>query len=224
LGHLTRALLDTGASVVAVERDRDLAKVLREELGEEPRLRIVEANATAVRFSELAGAERTAVVGNLPYHLTSSILFAVLEQRRNVSRAVFTLQKEVVDRLAAQPGGRDYGLLTVLLNLYFDVEWLFTLPASMFHPPPQVDSAVVSLWALPKPRAEVLDDARFVRVVKAAFAQRRKTLLNSLKSDKELASAEAWAVALTSAGVDGKRRAETLSAEEFAALERALPL
>jgi len=219
LGHLTQALLDTGARVVAVERDRDMVKILKEDFADEPRLSVLEANAAELEFAKAAGLPKVALAGNLPYHLTSSILFALLEQRTTISRAVFTLQKEVVTRLAADPGNRDYGILTVLLNLYFDVEALFTLPASMFHPPPNVDSATLALWTLEQPRAKVESDARFIRLVKAAFAQRRKTLSNSLKSDPGLGDV---AEALTAAGIDGSRRAETLSAEEFAALERAL--
>ena len=163
-----------------------------------------------------------AVVGNLPYHLSSSILFEVLEQHAAVSRAVFTLQKEVVTRLAASPGNRDYGLLTVLLGLFFDLEPLFTLKAHLFHPPPKVDSAVIRLRSLPRPRAEVVSEVRFRQVVKAGFAHRRKTLLNSLKSDRSLGDGPALGAALAAAGIDGGRRAETLSAVEFAALERAL--
>jgi len=220
LGHLTRALLATGATVVAIERDRDMVRIL-EGLGL-PNLRVAAANAADVRFAEVAGVSPVAVCGNLPYHLTSSILFELLEQRREVSRAVFTLQKEVVTRLAARPGNRDYGLLAVLLGLHFDVEELFTLPAGMFHPPPKVDSAVLRLTARASPRAPVRSDERFIRLVKAAFAQRRKTLWNSLRSDEVLASPERIRAALEAAGVEPTRRAETLSIEEFAALERAL--
>jgi 16S rRNA (adenine1518-N6/adenine1519-N6)-dimethyltransferase len=146
----------------------------------------------------------------------------VLEQRATISRAVFTLQKEVVERLAAEPGTRDYGLLSVLLGLYFDLEQVATLPSRLFHPPPKVDSAVVRLTRLKAPRAPVVDEERFVRVVKAAFAQRRKTLLNSLKSDRALATPAQYMKALETAGIDPMRRAETLSPQEFAALERAL--
>lgn len=220
LGHLTRFLAATGARVTAVEKDRDMISVLEKEAI--PGVRVVSGNAATVDFAQVAGVPEVAVVGNLPYHLTSSILFQVLEQREHVSRAVFTLQKEVVERLAAEPGTRDYGLLTVLLGLYFDIEHLFTLHARLFHPPPKVDSAVVRLTRLKAPRAPVVDGARFIRLVKAAFAQRRKTLFNSLKSDRALASPEQYAEALETAGIDPSRRAETLSAEEFAAIERAL--
>ncbi len=217
LGHLTRFLSEKGAHVFAVERDRDMVKVL--ESLKLPSVTVVEASAAQLKLAKTAGVERVVVVGNLPYHLTSPILFQVLDQRACIERAVFTLQKEVVDRLVAPPGGRDYGLLTVLLGLYFRVEKLFDVPAGAFHPPPKVDSAVVRLESLERPRAEVVDDKRFRRVVKAAFAQRRKTLLNSLKTDRGFGDV---AAALEAAGIDGSRRAETLSVDEFAAIERAL--
>ncbi|MFY1829181.1 16S rRNA (adenine(1518)-N(6)/adenine(1519)-N(6))-dimethyltransferase RsmA [Myxococcus fulvus] len=220
LGHLTRFLAATGAKVTAVERDRDMVTVLEKEAI--PGVRVVAGNAATVNFAEVAGAPDVAVAGNLPYHLTSSILFQVLAQRAQVSRAVFTLQKEVVERLAAEPGSRDYGLLTVLLGLHFDAENVLTLEAWRFHPPPKVDSAVLSLTRRATPRAPIIDEARFTRVVKASFAHRRKTLLNSLKSDKTLATPDALLAALQTAGIDPQRRAETLAPEEFAALERAL--
>jgi 16S rRNA (adenine1518-N6/adenine1519-N6)-dimethyltransferase len=220
LGHLTRFLLETGARVTAVERDRDMVEALGELHSD--RLTVVAANAAEVDFARLAGAERVAVVGNLPYHLTSPILFSLLEQRVRISRAVFTVQREVAERLSAEPGNRTYGLLTVLLGLYFRPHLLFILPAQLFHPPPQVDSAVLRLTALLVPRAEVTDDTHFRRVVKAAFAQRRKTVLNSLQSDPTLGSAAAIRTALEAAGIDPVRRAETLSVEEFAAVERTL--
>ena len=220
LGHLTRFLASTGARVTAVERDRDMLTVLEKEAI--PGVHVVAGNAATVDFAEVAGAPDVAVVGNLPYHLSSSILFRVLEQRARVSRAVFTLQKEVVERLAAEPGNRDYGLLTVLLGLHFDAENILTLESWRFHPPPKVDSAVLRLTRRKAPRAPILNEARFTRVVKASFAHRRKTLLNSIKSDPTLGSPEVLVAAMQAAGVDPQRRAETLAPEEFAAIERAL--
>jgi 16S rRNA (adenine1518-N6/adenine1519-N6)-dimethyltransferase len=220
LGHLTRFLAATGARVTAVEKDRDMLAVLEKEAI--PGVRVVSGNAATVDFAEVAEAPEVKVAGNLPYHLTSSILFQVLEQREHVTRAVFTLQKEVVDRLSAAPGGRDYGLLTAILGLYFSAENLFDIDAERFHPPPKVDSAVLRLIRRPEPLAPVVDGARFIRVVKAGFAQRRKTLINSLKSDKSLGTHEQLVAALAAAGIDSTRRAETLSAVEFAAIERAL--
>ncbi|WP_164018650.1 16S rRNA (adenine(1518)-N(6)/adenine(1519)-N(6))-dimethyltransferase RsmA [Pyxidicoccus trucidator] len=220
LGHLTRFLAATGARVTAVERDRDMLTVLEKEAI--PGVHVVAGNAATVDFAEVAGAPDVAVVGNLPYHLSSQILFRVLEQRSRVSRAVFTLQKEVVERLAAEPGNRDYGLLTVLLGLHFDAENILTLESWRFHPPPKVDSAVLRLTRRKAPRAPIIDEARFTRVVKASFAHRRKTLLNSIKSDPTLGSPEVLVAAMQAAGVDPQRRAETLAPEEFAAIERAL--
>lgn len=220
LGHLTRALLETGCTLTAVERDRDMVKVLTSM--ELPGLTLVEGNAADIDFAKAAKADQVIVVGNLPYHLTSSILFQLLDQVDHVRRAVFTLQAEVVERLAAEPGGRDYGLLSVLLNLRFHVEEVMKIPSHFFHPPPKVNSAVVRLSRREKPRAEVINEARFRQLVKSSFAQRRKTLSNSIASDKALAEKYELGDALVTAGIDGKRRAETLSVEEFAAIERAL--
>lgn len=220
LGHLTRALLETGCTLTAVERDRDMVKVLTSM--ELPGLTLVEGNAADIDFAKAAKADQVIVVGNLPYHLTSSILFELLDQVDHVRRAVFTLQAEVVERLAAEPGGRDYGLLSVLLNLRFHVEEVMKIPSHFFHPPPKVNSAVVRLSRREKPRAEVINEARFRQLVKSSFAQRRKTLSNSIASDKALAETYELDAALVTAGIDGKRRAETLSVEEFAAIEQAL--
>jgi 16S rRNA (adenine1518-N6/adenine1519-N6)-dimethyltransferase len=220
LGHLTSALLETGARVVAVERDRDMVAALSELPAE--RLTIVAANAAAVNFAELAGTSSVVVVGNLPYQLTSPILFQVLDQHRSVSRAVFTVQREVAQRVAAPVGTRSGGILTVLLGLWFEAELLSVLPAALFHPPPQVDSAVLRLTALARPRAQVEDAAHFRRVVKAAFAQRRKTLLNSLQSDPTLGDASRVRAALEASSIEPRTRAEALSIEDFARLSRAL--
>jgi 16S rRNA (adenine1518-N6/adenine1519-N6)-dimethyltransferase len=220
LGHLTGFLIATGAQVTAVERDRDLLQALAELRADN--LRVVGANAANLSFGDVARKRPVVVVGNIPYHLTSSILFELLDQHSDVSRAVLTLQKEVADRLTAGPGGRDYGILSVLLGLYFDVQALFTLSPQLFHPPPKVSSTVVRLDALGRPRAAVLDEARFRRLVKAAFARRRKQISNSLKSDPTLGAPAEMAEALQRAHIEHSRRAETLSIEEFAALERAL--
>jgi 16S rRNA (adenine1518-N6/adenine1519-N6)-dimethyltransferase len=220
LGHLTQLLLATGARVTAVERDPDLLAAMQELRS--ANLRVVAANAARAKFAAIAGSSPVVVVGNIPYHLTSPILFELLDQRADISRAVLTMQKEVAHRLAAPPGGRDYGLLSVLLGLYYDLRVLFTLSPALFHPPPKVASAVVRLDALATPRAAVSSDARFRQLVKAGFARRRKTIANSLKSDRALGPPAALAQALQRAEIEPSRRAETLSVEEFAALERAL--
>jgi 16S rRNA (adenine1518-N6/adenine1519-N6)-dimethyltransferase len=211
LGHFTQALAATGARVVAVERDRELVPVLRSEL---PSVEVAEADAKSFDFAQFG--RRVIVCGNLPYHLSSPILFHLLDQRAFVKRAVLLLQREVADRIAAPPGGRDYGLLSVLVQHVADAHVGLEVSRHFFTPPPEVESCALVLDFLDAPRAEVHDEARFRALVKAAFSQRRKTLWNALKS---FAGGRA---ALEKAGIDRQRRAETLSVAEFAALERAL--
>ncbi len=240
LGHLTARLLARGARVFAVERDRDMARVLQGELG--ARITLLEADAARIDYrrlaagptptptptpsstvktpTEAANPSRIAVVGNLPYHLTSPILFSLLDQADVVSRAVFLLQREVGERLAAGPGEREWGLLSVLLQQKAEVSVERIVPPGAFHPPPKVASAVVRI-ALGGPRAEVRDEARFRRLVKAGFAQRRKMLRNALEASR-VATPEALARVLSATGIDPRRRGETLSVEEWASLERAL--
>ncbi len=222
LGHLTARLLARGARVVAVERDRDMARVLRGEIGDA--VRLLEADAARLDYRALAAGEgeggRVAVVGNLPYHLTSPILFSLLDQADAVSRAVLLLQLEVAERLAAAPGTKAWGLLSALLQQRAEVTVERRVPPGAFWPPPEVESAVVRV-AFGPPRAEVADAARFRRLVKAGFAQRRKTLANAIRAAR-LAPAEAIAAALAAAGIDPSRRGETLTVAEWAALERAL--
>lgn len=222
LGHLTSQLAKSGAKILAVERDRELAPVLRAELGPTfPNVRIVEADATSF---DLAGAAREAgrpviVCGNLPYHLGSPILFHVLDNRVHVRRLVVLLQKEVVERIVSAPDTENYGLLSVLLQHVADVELAMRVPSGVFVPPPAIDSAVLVAEMLPTLRAPVSDEPTFRALVKAAFAQRRKTLSNALKP---IAEKDRLGLAAEQAGIDLRRRGETLSVEEFAALERAL--
>ena len=227
MGHLTARLLARGAEVIAVERDRDMARVLRGELGD--RVRILEADAVKLDYAAFAGPlpgaspgppARVSVVGNLPYHLTSPILFSLLDQADHVSRFVFLLQREVAERLAASPGTREFGLLSVLLQHRAEVRIERRVPPGAFLPAPAVESALLA-GEMGPPRAEVADPARFRRLVKAGFAQRRKTLGNALRAAR-LAPPERMSAALAAAGIDPRRRGETLSVEEWAALDWAL--
>jgi 16S rRNA (adenine1518-N6/adenine1519-N6)-dimethyltransferase len=227
LGHLTARLLALGARVVAVERDRDMARVLRGELGDQ--VQLVEADAARLDWAALArahapagpdGAGRLTVAGNLPYHLTSPILFSMLDQPGHVARAVFLLQREVAERLAAPPGSREWGVLSVLLQREADVSVERIVPPGAFWPPPRVESAVLCADFRP-PADPVRDPARFRRLVKAGFAQRRKTLRNALDAGK-LWTPEQLRAAFEAAGVDPGRRGETLTLAEWAALERGL--
>ena len=219
LGTLTTALLATGAEVIAIDQDRDMLGVLRAELGSVPRLRIEEGDATQVNLSALAEEHGGPVVvaGNLPYAATGAILRRLVIEKRSMTRAIVMVQREVADRLVAAPGSGTYGALSVFTHAQMAARKLFAVPPGAFHPPPKVTSAVVSLTPFPIPRAEETD--AFRSVVRAAFEQRRKVLTNALSS----AFARADVVrALRVAGVDGDRRGETLSVEEFSAIARAL--
>lgn len=222
LGHLTSHLLGHGAKVVAVERDRDLAPILRSELGtKHPELEVVEADAARFDLAEVARGlgGPVKVCGNLPYHLGSPILFHVMDHRESVSRLVIMLQLEVIERIVARPDTSEYGILSVLLQQLFKVRLALNVPRGAFVPPPAVESAVLVADRRDTPLAPMNDEKRFRRVVKAAFQQRRKTLSNALSS---VAPKPELRAAFELAGIDPMRRGETLTIAEFAALERAL--
>lgn len=222
LGHLTRHLAATGAKVIAVERDRELVPILRVEM-EGANVEVREANAATFDLGEVAreAGRKIVVVGNLPYHLSTEILFHVESQREHLLRAAFLLQKEVTDRIASPPGGKSYGVLSALIQLNAEVDVPHDVPAGAFTPPPEVESAVVRLEFLDRPRADPGDEKLYKRVVKAAFAQRRKTLGNAVKSGR-IVDADVLARAFETTGIDPGRRAETLSVAEFASLSRTL--
>jgi 16S rRNA (adenine1518-N6/adenine1519-N6)-dimethyltransferase len=222
LGHLTSRLVGQGAKVLAVERDRDLAPILREELASRhAELQIMEADAVTFDLSAVARAcgRRITVCGNLPYHLGSSILFNVLDHWRDVQRLVVMLQREVVERIVSAPDTEDYGLLSVLMQEVADVHLGLRVPSGAFVPPPAIDSAVLVAEMRTEPRAPLTNEEAFRKIVKAAFSQRRKTLSNALKS---IAPKDVLKRAFASAGVNPSRRGETLSCVEFARLETAL--
>jgi len=219
LGHLTAALLDLGCHVIAVERDRDMAAALRDHFGSEPKLQLLEANAATLDLATLSpqGTPLT-IVGNLPYQLSSAILFRMLDQRALVRRLIFLLQAEFVERMAAPSGGRDYGVLSIQAQALAQVTPLFDVPASAFHPRPSVDSMVVELVPLAQPRVDAALAPLFTRVVRGAFQQRRKTLSNALTNAGLTRAKEA----LQLTHIDGQRRAETLDIEDFVRLATAL--
>ena len=220
VGTLTAALLRRGGRVHAIERDRDMLAVLRADLAGQGRFVVEEGDAATVDLAALADAAggRIAVAGNLPYAITGAILKHLVEERTRVRRAVVMVQREVRDRLLAEPGTKDYGALTVFVTAAFRVEPVLTVKPGAFHPPPKVASAVVRLVPLEPARAEETESFR--TVVRASFEQRRKTLRNALTT--ALSSPELVARTLARAGIDGMRRGETLSVEEFATLGKAL--
>lgn len=216
IGTLTQGLAESGAQVVAVELDKRLLPVLATTLAGYDNVRVVEGDILQVDILREVGALEFKVCANLPYYITTPIIFALLEKRLPLERLVVMVQKEVAERMAAQPGGRDYGALSVAIQYYTEPEIAFVVPPSSFIPAPAVESAVIVCKRRAKPPVDVCDEDLFFRVVKAAFSLRRKMLNNSLKNMG--VTGEQVARWLELAGVDGKRRAETLSLEEFARL------
>ncbi len=220
-GALTELLAAQAGHLVAVEFDRDLAGLLRERFAGHQQVMIHEQDILKVNFEQLLGSHTYKVVANLPYNISTPVLFRFLEERQRFSRLVVMLQKEVGERLAAQPDCSDYGILTVLFRQWFEVKREFLVPPGCFFPSPKVDSAVISLTPLAASRVLVGNQALFERLVKAAFGMRRKTLWNCLKNGG-LAEPEQLEQLLLSCSIDGRRRGETLSIEEFALLSRTL--
>ncbi len=227
LGALTRALAGATprpARIIALERDPDMLAVLAAELGQEPNVEILAADAA--RFDFAAAARRAGrplvVVGNLPYQIASVLVLALLAAGRQgaVARAIVMVQREMAQRMVAPPGGRIYGRLTVAIAQHAEARLLFHVRPGSFHPAPAVTSSVVSLTPRSKPLAPVRDPALFEEVVKRAFATRRKMLRRSLADGF---GEEAASAALEASGIAGTRRAEELSVSEFARLTDALP-
>ena len=216
IGTLTQGLAESKAKVVTVELDTRLLPVLATTLNGYDNVRVVHGDILKVNIMEEVGAPSFKVCANLPYYITTPIIFALLEKRLPMERLVAMVQKEVAERMAAQPGGKEYGALSVAIQYYTEPKIAFIVPPTSFIPAPAVDSAVMVCKRREKPPVEVCDEGLFFRVVKAAFSLRRKMLSNSLKNMG--IKSEQVAKWLELAGVDGKRRAETLSLEDFAKL------
>lgn len=212
LGALTLPLLARVPSLDVIEIDRDAIRELRANALGRGELRVHEADALKFELASLRTDERLLrVVGNLPYNISTPLLFRLIEQREHILDMHFMLQKEVVDRMAAAPDTESYGRLTVMLAPWVNVQSLFDIGPGAFRPPPRVVSSVVRLTPHSTPPFAMADRELFARVVAAAFAQRRKTLRNALKS---LLSADA----IARAGIDPGARGETVSPAGFAAL------
>lgn len=219
-GTLTTAMLRRGARVHAVERDRDMIRLLRKELADVPGFEVVEGDAATVDLRAIAAREGgpVHVAGNLPYSITGEILRHLVDSADSIASAVVMIQREVRDRLVAEANGDDYGALTVFVQACMRVEPVLLVRAGAFHPPPRVDSAVVRLTPLHPRRAE--ETPAFRATVRAAFAQRRKMLRNALRA--YCADDAAIERACAEAGVQPTARGETLSVERFAVLARSL--
>jgi 16S rRNA (adenine1518-N6/adenine1519-N6)-dimethyltransferase len=230
-GAITGALAARAAHVLAVELDPLLAAGLRVEFLLDPSARVTVINEDALRFdfgkaradfaaASAAAGERLLVVGNLPYGITSQILLKLAASHAALDRAVLMVQREVADRITAQPGSRDYGLLSVTVQLYGPAQSLFTLPPGAFSPPPEVHSTVFRWRFAPRFDELEVEEASFLRFVRTAFAQKRKTLANNLRAAG--VAPAAVAAALAEAAIDPMARAEALSIESLAALWRSL--
>jgi 16S rRNA (adenine1518-N6/adenine1519-N6)-dimethyltransferase len=213
-GVLTRCILDSQAgAVIGVEIDRRCAEVLRSVFAGEPRFRLIEKDFLKTELAGLApDGKKLRVIGNIPYAITSPILFRLLEERPHVRDFAFTMQKEVALRVAGRPGTKDYGIPSVLIQMAADVRVLFTIPRGAFRPIPGVDSAVLAGTFLDEPRFPIRDDAFFRFIVKKTFGQRRKMLRNTLK--------DIWSGTQAPPGLERTldRRPEELSVEEWAGL------
>ena len=215
-GALTFPLLAAAGKLTAIELDTDLIPGLQARAATIGELSLIQADVLKVDFTALAhrqGVSQLRIAGNLPYYISSPILFHCVEHAAAIADMHFMLQKEVVDRMAALPGSKVYGRLSVMLQLACKVEPLFEVPPGAFRPPPKVDSAVVRLIPLAPHERHDADPARVYAVVKAAFAQRRKTLGNALR---QLMDADA----IRRADVDPKIRAEMLAPEDFVRLAK----
>ena len=227
-GALTSRLLEKAGRVVAIEFDRELVPQLRDEFGEFANLALIEADALALDFCEAIQPATTArVVANLPYNIATAILQRLIEQRRCISEMFLMLQREVVDRITAEPASSERGFLSVLVEAYCEAEKLFDVPPRAFRPAPKVWSTVVRLQVRPQIAADVKDEALLWKVVSAGFAQRRKTILNNLREAPEaiqelLTKHGGASIVLCEAGIPPLRRAETLSLEEWALLVNAM--
>ena len=205
LGALTRPLLEKLAHLQVVEIDRDIVKRLHDEFSPK-RLTIHEADALKFDFASIG--ERVRIAGNLPYNISTPLLFHLSEFSTRVIDMHFMLQKEVVERMVADPGTKDYGRLSVMLQYSFDMEYMFTVPPEAFRPAPKVESAIVRMIPIAIPRHPVQDYALFAKIVAAGFGQRRKTLRNTLH---EFLSTEDFSYL----EIDPQRRAESLPGVEF---------
>ena len=208
-GAITQGLLDSGAQVTALEIDRDLIPHLLLHFGLADNFTLMEADALRFDYSSLATpTEQLRVVGNLPYNISSPLIFLLLQHRELIKDMYFMLQKEVVERMAAESGGKSYGRLSVMVQYHCEVTPLFQVPPGAFYPAPKVDSAVVRLQPRRQLAHPATDIATLGKVVNTAFQQRRKTLRNALKG---MIAEES----LHSLGIDSKMRPENLTVLDF---------
>ncbi len=224
-GVLTNELAKRAKKVAALEIDERLIPVLKDTLSEYDNVTIINTDVMKTDMKRLIeeefGGGPINIAANLPYYITTPIITMLIESRLPIKKLVVMVQREVADRICARPGTKDYGAISVLCRYYTEPELIRTVPAGLFVPPPKVDSAVIRMSFRSRPAVAVKDEKLFFKTVKAAFSQRRKTLLNCLAAHFPLGK-ERLAHITEKAGIDPRRRGETLSLEEFAKLADAL--
>ena len=213
-GILTELLLEQAESLTVIEIDTKLSLALNRRFGSNKNFRLIEADALKYDYGTLGTGYQ--VVSNLPYYAATHILKRLIHYRSHITRKTVMLQKEVVDRLTAQPGTRDYGSLSVFMQFHCEVERVLEVGKDAFSPKPKIDSSVVTLTPLAQPRVKVDNLKTFFNIINAAFLHKRKMLKNNLKGWKNMFSKENGRTEL--AGIDLNRRGETLSLEDFATL------
>ncbi|EDS76754.1 dimethyladenosine transferase [Clostridium botulinum C str. Eklund] len=215
VGTLTKELLKKAKRVCAIELDSDLIPILTEELKDFPNFKLIHKDALKVDFNEIIGDEKSVkVVANLPYYVTTPIIARLLKEGYKFKSLTIMIQKEVAERIASEPNCKEYGALSILVQYYCDTEILRKVPPTCFIPQPKVDSIIIKLDRLDEPRVKVKDKELFFKIVRQSFNMRRKTLRNAIKSLGDV-SGENIEKVFNDAGIDPRRRGETLSLQEF---------
>lgn len=214
IGTLTQGLAQSGADVTAIELDRRLLEVLDTTLASYDNVRIVHGDVLKLDVATIMNHKPFKVVANLPYYITTPIIMSLLESKLPIERLVVMVQKEVALRMVAKPGTKDYGALSVAVQYYTEPDIVLDVPPKSFLPAPAVTSSVISCVLRDKPPVDVIDEKLFFRVVKAGFAQRRKTFSNTMKTTG--LSRDRIEELLAKANIDGQRRGETFTLQEFA--------
>jgi 16S rRNA (adenine1518-N6/adenine1519-N6)-dimethyltransferase len=221
-GALTKHLVGHADRVLAVEIDGRLCRHLRKSFRDKENLSVINQDILKLSFRDVIGPQvKVKVAGNLPFQITSPVVSLLLEKKEMISLCVLMVQKEVALRICALPGSRDWSPLSVAVRLHSDAEVLFHLKPESFYPPPKVDSSVIKVTFLAKPRVSVPDEEWFFEVVRSAFGQRRKMVLNSLAGSLDLPKSRIEVI-LTEVGINPRKRAEALDLSQFADLASAL--
>ncbi|WP_055665295.1 16S rRNA (adenine(1518)-N(6)/adenine(1519)-N(6))-dimethyltransferase RsmA [Desnuesiella massiliensis] len=221
VGTLTKELLKNAKSVCSIELDSDLIPILNEELKDYENFKLIHKDALKVDFNEIIGEETSVkLVANLPYYVTTPIIARLLTEGYKFNSLTIMIQKEVAERINSEPDCKEYGSLSVLVQYHCDTKIIRKVSPNSFIPKPKVESIVIRLDRLEKPRVDVKDEHLFFKVVRESFNMRRKTLSNALKNLK--LSKELMNEAFEKAGIDSRRRGETLSLQEFANLSNAI--